>query len=140
MVLNMGGTRSIPGAMELQQYASDVFAKMPQRKLSPPETAAIAGMLLRKAEAEEDAEDGVDEELFFPQQTTSCLPLASMAQKKPSLPKEAEMGPIDPNPDAVVEHKSRRRSRGGAERENPERAWWVCMVFLGLDQRKHGLV
>ncbi|KAL6286902.1 hypothetical protein ACE6H2_011292 [Prunus campanulata] len=77
----MGGTRSIPEAMELQQYASDVFTIMPQGKPSPPERAAIAGMLLRKAEAEEEAEDGVDEELFFPQQPTSCLPLASMAQK-----------------------------------------------------------
>lgn len=90
-------------------------------------------MLLKEAEDEDDAEDDVDGELLNPQQTTPCFPLASMAQKKPSLPKEAEMGPIDPNPDAEVEHKSRRRSRGGTDRDNPERACWVCMVLLGLE-------
>ncbi|PQP93474.1 hypothetical protein Pyn_11173 [Prunus yedoensis var. nudiflora] len=62
----MGGMRSIPRAMKLQQYVSNVFAKIPQRKPSPPERAAITGMLLRKAEAEEEAEDGVDEECSFP--------------------------------------------------------------------------
>ena len=110
MVLKVGGMRSTPGAMELQQYACEVLDKMPQRKPSPPESAAIAGMLLKDAEVGKEAEEGVDAELFLPQQTTSCLPLASMAQKKPLSPKEAEIGPIDPNPDAILKKRSRRRT------------------------------
>ncbi|TQE13140.1 hypothetical protein C1H46_001224 [Malus baccata] len=61
----MGGT-SIPGETELQQYASEVLAKIPQRKSSPPERAAIAGIFPKEAEDDEDVEDSVDEELFFP--------------------------------------------------------------------------
>ena len=128
MVLKVGGTRSIPGAMELQQYACEVLDKMPHRKPSPPESAAISGMLLKDTEVGEEAEDGVDAELFFPQQTTSCLPLASMAQKKPFSPKEAEIGPINPNPDAVLQHRSSRIEESSINRENPGMAWWVCMV------------
>ena len=67
-------------------------------------------MLLKDAEVGKEAEEGIDAELFLPQQTTSCLPLASMAQKKPLSPKEAEIGPIDPNPDAILKKRSRRRT------------------------------
>lgn len=56
----------------------------------------------------------VDEEgelLFLLQHMTSCFPLASMAQKNPSLPNAAEMGPNDPNPDVKMAEARRRRRR-----------------------------
>lgn len=47
----------------------------------------------------------------MPQQITSWRPLASMAQKKAELPpKEAAMGPGDPNPDPGLD-KNRRSER-----------------------------
>lgn len=113
MFLYTEGTRSVvvPGELfELQQNACEVFAKMPQRKPSPPERTAIEGMLEKEAELD-DKNDEDGEELFFAQQITSCLPLASMAQKKLFWPKEAEMGPIDPNPDTDMEEERRRRRR-----------------------------
>lgn len=67
-------------------------------------------MLEKEAELD-DKNDEDGEELFFAQQITSCLPLASMAQKKLFWPKEAEMGPIDPNPDTDMEEERRRRRR-----------------------------
>lgn len=114
------------GSIGVQQYAWEAFAKMPHRKPSPPESAAMGGMLLKTVEEGRDDDDGgADEEVFkfLPQQMTSCLPLASMAQKKQSSsPKEAEMGPIDPNPDAGVD-QNRRRNRKCREWEKN----WVCM-------------
>lgn len=78
-------------------------------------------------------DDGEEEELFFPQQITFCLPLASMAQKKPSWPNAAEIGPIDPNPDAVVENRSRRSGKRVKDWENPERVARISMVGVGFD-------
>ena len=104
---------------------------MPQRNPSPPARADIEGI----CEEERDGfEDDEDEELvaFFPQQITDCLPLASIAQKKPLSPNEAEMGPIDPNPDAISMRK--RKMRGGrrereGELENPEGGLGLVMVW-----------
>lgn len=95
----------------------------------------MGGMLLKTVEEEGDGDDGgADEEVFrfLAQQITSCLPLASMAQKKPSSsPKEAEMGPIDPNPDAGLKQNRRKINRKCRDREksnNPERVKFrVCM-------------
>jgi hypothetical protein len=55
-----------------------------------------------------------------------------MAQKNPSSPNAADIGPIDPNPDAVVEHRSRRSGKRGRDLENPERVARFCMVGLGF--------
>ena len=75
---------------------------MPHIKPSPPERAAIGGMLVENPDGFDEEDEDKDREVvvvvFFPQQITFCLPLASMAQKKPSPPNAAEMGPIDPNP------------------------------------------
>lgn len=103
VVLYWIGTRFVIGdgaAAELQQKACEVFEKMPQRKPSPPESANIA------ATAPACADDaGVSAvgptEAFRPQQSTSCFPPASMAQNSPSPPRDAAIGPIDPNPHAV---------------------------------------
>jgi len=65
---------------------------MPHRKPSPPESADMAGMLLTYEE-----EEGVcGEVVFFPQQITSCFPLASMEQNNSYSPNEAEIGPMVP--------------------------------------------
>ena len=100
---------------------------MPQRNPSPPVRADIEGI----CEEERDGfEDDEDEELvaFFPQQITACLPLASIAQKKPLSPNAAEMGPIDPNPDAISMREMKMRERGG-ELENPEGVLGLVMVW-----------
>lgn len=131
MVLYTEGTRSVvpEKAFELQQKACEVFAKIPQRKPSPPERATIEGMLVKEAElVDKDDGDG-GEELFFDQQITSCLPLASMAQKKLFWPKEAEMGPIDPNPDTEMEE--RRRNRRREMRSEEQRTVMAMMVDKG---------
>lgn len=100
---------------------------IPQRKPSPPERAAISGMLL-KGEAEE--EDDVDE-LFLLQQITLCLPLASMAQKKPLSPNAAEIGPIDPNPDATATRRSKRKEISGRERQR-SKGVRICIGRVGF--------
>lgn len=88
-----------------------------------------------KGEAEE--EDDVDE-LFLLQQITLCLPLASMAQKKPSSPNAAEIGPIDPNPDAAATRRSNRREISGRERRRSKGVRICIVAMLGLDQGCHG--
>lgn len=96
---------------------------MPQRKPSPPERAAIGGTCdseskddskdevvgVEVEEEEDEDEDEGEELLFLLQHITSCFSLASMAQKKPLSPNAAEMGPIDPNPDAEIAEMRRRR-------------------------------
>lgn len=54
--------------------------------------------------------------VFWPQQMTACLPLASMAQKKPESPNAAAMGPMDPNPDA---DPAKLRRKKGRREKNP---------------------
>ena len=102
-----GGTRirsALGFVTALQQNACDVFAKMPQRKPSPPESADIAGMAFATAESDGDV-------ALFPQQITSCFPLASMEQKTSSFPNDAEIGPIAPNPFALLHKKRRERTK-----------------------------
>jgi len=94
---------------------------MPHRKPSPPESADMAGTALVTEER-----DG--EVALFPQQMTSCFPLASMAQKTSSFANEAVIGPMAPNPCAVP-HKMRKMRRRVAR---------VCMVRLGWEEC-HGL-
>lgn len=68
-------TRSALGLVVMvQQNTWEVFAKMPQRKPWPPESADMAGTALVMEERGADV-------ALLPQQITSCLPLASMAQK-----------------------------------------------------------
>lgn len=62
-------------------------------------------------EEEEEEEDEDGKVLFFVQQITPCLPLASMAQKKPLSPNAAEIGPMDPNPDTPIQERRRKRRR-----------------------------
>jgi len=91
--------------MDSQQYACEVFDKIPHIKPSPPESAAMGGILL-------NISDGfADDFPPLPQQITACSPLASMAQKKASSspPNAAAMGPIDPKPDAGIAKDSRKR-------------------------------
>ena len=64
--------------------------------------------------SKDDSEDEVEVEeelLFLLQHITSCLPLASIAQKKPLSPNAADMVPIEPNPDAEMAEMRRRRRR-----------------------------
>ncbi|KAK3033715.1 hypothetical protein RJ639_034490 [Escallonia herrerae] len=90
--------------IKFQQYACEVFAKMPHIKPSPPARAAIGGISMEYTEGFDDSEL-----LFLPQQITVCFPLASMAQKKLLSPNAAEMEPIDPNPDANPVRKRKQR-------------------------------
>jgi len=125
-----GGTRirsALGFVTALQQNACDVFAKMPQRKPSPPESADIAGMAFATAESDGDV-------ALFPQQITSCFPLASMEQKTSSFPNDAEIGPIEPNPCALPNRKRNKRRR---KKEEKERAVRICMVGLGTWEQCH---
>lgn len=68
--------------------------------------------------------------MFFPQQMTSCFPLASMAQKNSSSPNDAEIGPIVPKQCAFwEERRSRRRIRYCRMMNTLS----VCMVGLGIE-------
>lgn len=82
-----------------------------------------------------DAEDEDDvDELFLLQQITFCLPLASMAQKKPSPPNAAETGPIDPNPDATATRRSSRKETSGRERRR-SKGLRICIGRGGFGSR-----
>lgn len=96
----------------------------------------------------EDEEDGERDELFLPQQITSCLPLASMAQKNPLGPNAAEIGAIDPNPDAKTKKRCKKTQRVGRNLQDLKRVesipmiwgsyslWWVAEEWI---QQCHGL-
>jgi len=115
-------TRSALGLVTApQQKACEVFAKMPHRKPSPPESADMEGT----AFVTEDRDGDV---ALFPQQMTSCFPLASMAQKTSSFANEADIGPMAPNPCAVAQKNKKMRERVGR----------FCMVGLGWEEC-HGL-
>ena len=103
---------------------------MPQRKPSPPESADIAGMAFATAESDGDV-------ALFPQQITSCFPLASMEQKTSSFPNDAEIGPIEPNPCALPNRKRNKRRR---KKEEKERAVRICMVGLGTWEQCHSWI
>ncbi|KAK3035361.1 hypothetical protein RJ639_033645 [Escallonia herrerae] len=102
------GTWSIPELEKVQQNACEVFIEIPQRKPSPPERDTMAGRELAYGDANED-----DLLLFFCQHVTSCLPPASMAQKKPLSPNVAAIGPDEPYPKAAIAiaDSSKRRGR-----------------------------
>lgn len=86
-----------------------MFARIPHIKPSPPERAAMEGMVVKFS----DVFSG-----DIPQQIIPCLPLASMAQKKASPPpKAAEMGPMDPKAYAEM-GRERRKRRKREERES----------------------
>lgn len=87
---------------------------MPQRKFSPPESADMAGTALVM-------EERGGEVALLPQQITSCLPLASMAQKTWLVPKDAVIGPMAPKP-WVVEKVRKKMKRVRVR---------VCMVGFG---------
>ena len=108
-----------------------MLAKIPQRKPSPPERAAIAGISTEKMEVE-DEEDGERDELFLPQQITSCLPLASIAQKNPSKPNAAEIGAIDPNPYAKTKKRCRKTQRGSKNLQDLKRVQPISMISSKL--------
>nr|KYP37299.1 hypothetical protein KK1_041512 [Cajanus cajan] len=66
--------------------------------------------------------DNDGEVALFPQHMTSCLPLASMAQKTWLSPKEAEIGPMAPKPCTAAQRNMRN--------EKSERVC-DCMVGFG---------
>ncbi|KAK2990466.1 hypothetical protein RJ640_006264 [Escallonia rubra] len=81
---------------------------MPQRKPSPPERDTMAGRELAYGDVNKD-----DLLLFFCQHMTSCLPSASMAQKKPLSPNAAAIGPDEPYPKVAIAiaDSSKRKGR-----------------------------
>ncbi|PON33866.1 hypothetical protein PanWU01x14_349120, partial [Parasponia andersonii] len=94
---------------------------MPHMNPSPPESETIAGRELKYA--------ADDDDLFsLSQHIMSCFPLASMAQKNPSSPNAAAIGPAEPYPNANGSRGRRRRMKMGA----PSRRLWIGIPFLGF--------
>lgn len=83
---------------------------IPHINPSPPEREAIGGRELIYGDDKDD-----DSFLFLCQHMTSCLPPASMAQKKPLSPNAAAIGAIDPYPEAGMKNNEKRRENKNGE-------------------------